>query len=171
MQQFKKKLSEFFEVPLRQREAEVQQADETFEAEERTVSGWGKITEGIRQCVLPQFPKWSDDIRVLLEPLSNIKTLNKERKRFKKTSRLPKYHRRMIGKRLRIVLLKIAIFLKTLVTQPLTILKVILSLLMAAFYIAKKALGIVLRVGLVALLIYVILKLTVLGGSWPFINN
>jgi hypothetical protein len=154
MPTFREKVKEPFEMLLKQQYSQLESTAETLETHGPVKNKWEKPKKNIQYWVIPQFKGWGEALDRIRRPISNIKTFKRERKRLKRAEYFTRFHWRVLMVRGRILLMGLASIFKIPVVAVLLLLKNMLAVPMALFYIIKRILVITLCIGIVFLFFY-----------------
>ena len=109
----KERIKEPFEAVLDQQFSQLEAAARELEARRELVNTWEEPRGNIRHRVLPLFSRWAETLKRLESPFSNDRVFKKEKRRFKRATYLPRFHRRALLRRGQMLLMGAAfIFIK-----------------------------------------------------------
>jgi hypothetical protein len=158
MPTFREKVKEPFGMLLNKQFSQLESTAETLETHGPVKKKWEKPKKNIQYWVIPQFKRWGEALDRIRQPLYNKKTFKRERKRLRRAEYFTWFHWRMLMVRGRILLMGLAFIVKIPVVAVLLLLKNILAVPMAIFYIIKRILVAVLCFGIVFLFFYLLYK-------------
>lgn len=106
------KIKEPFGRVLEDNFARLEAAAREFEASRDVPKEWETPKGNIRHCILPQFGKWAEARRRLQEPLRNLKTFKREKRRVQRARGLTWFHGRAFFMRVQMLLMGVLFIVK-----------------------------------------------------------
>ena len=132
---------------------------ETLETHQPMVKKWEEPKKNIRYWVVPQFKRWTKALERIRSPFYNQKSFNREKNRLRRAGFFTGFHWRVLVVRLQMLLMGTAFIIKIPLIAVFSLLKNMVAIPMALFYILKRILVTVLCIGIVVLFFYLFYKL------------
>lgn len=161
MPKLREKVKEPFGMLLNQQFSQLESTAETLETHGPVKKKWEKPKKNIQYWVIPQFKRWGEALERIRRPLYNKKTFKRERKRLRRAGYFTWFHWRVLMVRGRSLLMGLAFIVKIPLVAVILLLKNMLVLPMALFYIIKRILVTALCFGIVFLFLYLLYKLVI----------
>lgn len=159
MPELRERVKKPFGMLLNQPFSQLKSTAETLETHQPMVKKWEEPKKNIRYWVVPQFKRWAEALERIRSPFYNQKTFKREKKRLRRTEYFSQFHWRVLVVRLQMLLMGIAFIIKIPLIAVFSLLKKIVAIPMALFYIIRRILMAVLCVGIVVLFFYLLYKL------------
>jgi hypothetical protein len=161
MPEFRERVKKPFGKLLNQPFSQLKSTAETLESHQPMVKKWEEPKKNIRYWVVPQFKRWAEALERIRRPFYNQKTFKREKKRLRRIEYFTWFHWRVLAVRLQMLLMGTAFIIKIPLIAVFSLLKKMVAIPMALFYIVKRILVMVLCIGIVVLFFYLLYKFIV----------
>jgi hypothetical protein len=158
MPEFRERVKKPFAMLFTQSHSQLNATAETLESHQPMVKKWEEPKQNIRYRVVPQFKRWTKALERIRSPLYNQKAFNREKNRLRRAGYFSRFHWRVLVVRFQMLLMGTAFIIKIPLIAVFALLKNMMAIPMALFYILKRILVTVLCIGIVVLFFYFLYK-------------